>query len=129
LKIYGVPIRYGLAPGGARAVICNFVNDVRSAQIDGYVQRIPDHDIKIILRGPRDDIDVVTTAIMSLFPDPDCQIDTLRNISISCLNPNPSFRILNSTSRDAMKSDESPEKYDNQSSKSSHSLKESSLRS
>jgi hypothetical protein len=112
-------------------VICNLVNDVRFVQIDGFVQRIPAHDIKVILRGTTDHIDVVTAEITSLFAhaDENCQIETVRKISISRLPPNPSFKILNSASRYAIKSDKSPEEYDNHSSKSSHASKESSLRS
>ncbi len=127
LRIYGVPIRYGLAPGGSRAVIWNFVNDIRNVEIDGFVQRIPDYDIKILLRGTKEHTDLVFDEIMSRFPDEGCQIETLRSISISSLRRNPSFQILNSSSR-AKKSDQYPGKYDNISSKSSDQGKDSSLK-
>ena len=113
LKLSGIPIRVGLQPNGARGVIHLIVDSLRNVFIDGYVQRIPDHDIKIVLKGTERDIQIVVTEIVKNIPD--CNIETVRYCY--CVSwPNvPSFKILQSASRDAVKSKLSDDCYDNKS--------------
>ncbi len=111
----GVPVTVGLSEGGSRGYIHRLVTGCFGVLVDGFVQRIPVHDLKIILRGSENDIDIVANLIRSQLST--CEIEVKLRVNLGGQSiPSPSFRILRSASREAKKSDLSDDIYDNKSS-------------
>lgn len=59
--------------------------------MDGYVQRIPDNDLRMILRGPESDVNLVINKINLKLSE--CQICVVRSEFIAKLPLHPWFRI------------------------------------
>ncbi len=112
LALSGFSITAGLSEGGSRGYIHRLVTDCFGVLVDGFVQRIPVHDLKVVLRGSENDIDFVTNQIRSSLST--CQIEVKRRVSLggqSILSP--TFKILRSASREAIKSDLTGDSNDN----------------
>jgi hypothetical protein len=114
LKLVGPSIEKGLQPGGSRQAICERVNGNRLLQIDGYVQRISGHDLKVVLRGSDGDITVAVAEITSGLTDTVVTFGNRIHYTSRWPDP-PTFRILKSSVSSALKSEQSPEHYDKKS--------------
>jgi hypothetical protein len=96
LKLVGPSIEKGLQPGGSRQAICERVNGNRLLQIDGYVQRISGHDLKVVLRGSDGDITVAVAEITSGLTDTVVTFGNRIHYTSRWPDP-PTFRILKSS--------------------------------
>ena len=93
LRLSGVPVTFGLSEGGSRGYIHRLVTGCFGVLVDGFVQRIPVHDLKIILRGSENDIDIVANRIRSQLST--CEIEVKLRVNLGGQSiPSPSFRIL-----------------------------------
>ena len=50
LMLSEISVQAGLQPGGSRGFVLNFVNTMTGVLIDGFVQRIPYHNLKVVIR-------------------------------------------------------------------------------
>lgn len=120
----GFPIETGLQPGGSRAYVFNLVDSIRLVSIDGYVQRVPVHDLKVVIRGTEDDVKIVLQTISNSIPI-ECGVQQISLVPYIVWPHSPRFKILASTSAKALKSDLSGDDYDNKSNRSKSSNKSS----
>ncbi len=97
LRISGVPLTAGLAEGGSCGFMHRLVTNCVGVLVDGYVQLIPPHDLKVVLRGTANDLNFVIAQIDSEFLE--CEIEVLRYVHRGIPLPSkPSFRIITSSS-------------------------------
>lgn len=118
LKLTGISIQTGLQPGGSRGFVFDLVNTLTGVLIDGFVQRIPVHDLKIVIRGTEDHVLLV---IEQLRRSIDCDFQQIRYINYYAWPSDPRFKIIRSTTRRALKSDISDDVFDNKSTRSTGS--------
>jgi hypothetical protein len=118
LKLTGITIQTGLRPGGSRGFVFNFVNTMIGVFIDGFVQRIPCHDLKVVIRGTEDHVQYVIGQLRNSI---DCDIQEIRYGGYHAWPSDPRFKILRSASRRALKSDLSDDIFDNKSIRSKSS--------
>ena len=118
-KLTGIPIKIGLGPNGSRQFVNDLVNTIVGVVIDGFVMRIPAHDLKLVIRGTGDDVVYVLQQIRDAIPDSD--IEEVRNNSYHAWPTNPSFKIVGSASTKAVKSEHSDDKFENKSMRSNSS--------
>ena len=118
LKLTGISVQTGLQPGGSRGFVFNMVNSMTGVFVDGFVQRIPVHDLKVVLRGTENDVQNV---IRELGEKIVCDIQEIRYGRYHTWPSNPHFKILGSSSRRALKSNVSNDAYDNNSIRSKSS--------
>ncbi len=120
LQLTGISIKNGLQPGGSRAFVFDIVSNIReSIVIDGFVQRIPIHDVRVVIRGTEDHVERV---IGKLREDIDCDFQEIRYGRYHAWPAVPRFKILPSTTRKALKSDISGDANDNKSNRSEGSV-------
>eukprot|EP01034_Spumella_vulgaris_P036856 gene36856-45468_t len=118
LKLTGISVQTGLQPGGSRGFVLGFVNTMTGVLIDGFVQRIPIHDLKVVLRGTEEHVQFV---IGQLRDSIDCDIQEIRYGGYHAWPADPRFKILGSATRKALKSDKSDDAFDNKSIRSKSS--------
>jgi len=102
LRLIGISIQTGLQPGGSRCFVFNLVNTMTCVLLDGFVQRIPVNDLKVVIRGTEDH---VQHAIRQLRDSVECDFQEIRYGGYHAWPSNPHFKILKSTSRKALKSE------------------------
>jgi hypothetical protein len=112
-KISGIPVTIGLGPNGSRQFVNDIVIAITSVLIDGFVIRIPTHDLKVVIRGTEADVQYVLQQIRDSMND--CDIEEIRFNLYHAWPNNPSFNICGSISINAIKSDKSDDKFDNKS--------------
>ncbi len=112
LRLSGDLVRIGLAEGGSRGYINRFVNSF-FLPIDGFVQRIPEFDLKVVLRGTEADLDYVINRMRLNLPA--ITFEQIRWVRYSIWSFAPSFVIIRSSSRFAIKSPRSGDSNDNHS--------------
>ena len=95
LRLIGISIQTGLQPGGSRGFVFNLVNTMTCVLLDGFVQRIPVNDLKVVIRGTEDH---VQHAIRQLRDSVDCDFQQISYGSYIRWPPNPRFKILKSAS-------------------------------
>lgn len=118
LKLTGISVQTGLQPGGSRGFVFDFVNTLTGVLIDGFVQRIPVHDLKVVIRGTEDHVQFV---IGQLRDSIDCDFQEIRYGGYHAWPSDPRFKIIRSATRRALKSDVSDDAFDNKSIRSKSS--------
>ena len=115
LKLSGIPVQIGLGHNGSRQFVHDIVNSIRGVEIDGFVQRIPVHDLKLVVRGTESDVLIVLQDIRveidKRSSENHCEIETIRFIACLSWPSSRSFKILGSASIRAIKSDNSDDKF------------------
>lgn len=118
LHLTGISVQTGLQPGGSRGFVFNLVNTMTDILIDGFVQRIPVHDLKVVIRGTEDHVQYV---IGQLCGSIDCDFQEIRYGRYHAWPRDPRFKILRSSTSRALKSDISDDAFDNKSTRSKSS--------
>ena len=104
LKLSGIPITAGLQPGGSRQVVFDIVNGMRGVAIDGHVQRIPVHDLKVTIRGIERHVNLVSAELRRSLAE--CDFEQVRYVRYEAWpERGPHFIIMPSASREDLKSD------------------------
>ena len=89
LKLSGLSIKTGLQPGGSRGFVLYLVTTLTGVLIDGFVQRVPVHDLRVVIRGTEDHVVFVIERLRNSI---DCDIQEIRFGSYHSWPSNPHFK-------------------------------------
>merc|ERR1712194_632779 len=87
LRLTQIPVESGLHNGGCRGLVLSLVTGIRCIEVDGFVQRIPVHDLKVVIRGTAEH---VQSAIQVIRSSIDCDIEQLRSTNYHAWPSKPS---------------------------------------
>lgn len=91
LQLTGISVRTGFQPGGSRGFVFDFVNAMTGVLIDGFIQRIPVYDLKVVILGTGEHVLFV---IGQLRDSIDCDIQEIRYGGYHAWSSYPRFKIL-----------------------------------
>jgi hypothetical protein len=92
LELQEISVQVGLQPGGSRQFVFKMINSLTQlVVIDGFVQRVSNHDLKVVIRGTDSDVRYVIGLLCNI----ECYIQQIRYEEYhSCWPAFPCFKIL-----------------------------------